>query len=461
MLGRPARQDFEIEHSVRLADGLRLLAQDRHDVVLLDLNLPDSAGLDTFRAVHLAAPDVPTVVLTGSRDEGLGVEAVRAGAQDYLVKGRIDAALLSRALRYAIERKRSEAALRASEERYQSLVEIALAATADHGIDGLVYAGMISHHPQMLANLAVVRKVADARVPVLVHGESGTGKELVARSLHDSGRRRDKPFVVINCAAIPETLLEAELFGIQRGTATGVDARPGKFELADGGTAFLDEIGDMDPVLQAKLLRFLQDGRVERVGGGKPTQVDVRLVAATNQNLPELIRLGKFRTDLYYRLNAVELTLPPLRGRSGDIRDFVHFFIARCNEEFGRNIKGISEPTMDRLVAYGWPGNIRQLKNVIERAVLVAESDALEVKDLPGDLHDVTPVGKEFRSGRIRTARKAVQHAVSDAVERRMVLDCLRKTGWNVAEAARTAGYSRVHLYRLMRKYGIERPDKT
>jgi len=461
MLNTAGGPGFDIKHVVRLADGLKLVEQNGVDAVLLDLHLPDSFGMDTFHTMRAAAPDVPTVVLTGSADQTLGVEAVRAGAQDYLVKGKIDAELLARAVRYAVERKRAETELRASEERYQSLVEIALAATGEHNIEGLSYAGMISHHPQMLANLAVVRKVADARVPVLIHGESGTGKELVARALHDSGNRRDKPFVVINCAAIPETLLEAELFGIQKGTATGVDARVGKFELANGGTAFLDEIGDMDPVLQAKLLRFLQDGLVERVGGGKPTRVDVRLVAATNQDLDEFIRVGKFRKDLFYRLNAVELTLPPLRGRASDIRDFIHFFIGRANREFSKDVKGVSVPAMERLVAHEWPGNIRQLEHVIERAVLVADSDAVELKDLPDDLHASASIAKEIKTGRIRTARKAVQHAVSDEVERRLVLECLEQSQWNVAEAARSAGYSRVHLYRLMRKYNIGRPEKS
>ena len=452
---------FTIARATRLAEGLEQISRGDVDVVLEDLGLPDSSGLDTFHAAHAAAPDLPIVVLTGSENPELGLAAVRAGAQDYLVKGQTGADLLARALRYAIERKRTELALRASEERYRGLVEVALAASAEHAIDGLLYGGMISRHPQMMQSLAVVRKVADARVPVLVRGESGVGKELVARALHDSSHRRDKPFAVINCAAMPEALLEAELFGIQKGTATGVAGRTGKLELADGGTVFLDEVGDMDPVLQAKLLRFLQDGVVERVGGGHPVEVDVRVVAATNQNLEELIQQGKFRKDLYYRLNAVELTLPPLRGRAVDIRDFVYYFIDRCNQESKRDIRSVSAPALERLIAYDWPGNVRQLQHVVQRAVLMADADTVELKDLPAELQAVLPADREAHTGYVRTARKAAEDKVSSDVERKMVLDCLERADWSVAEAARLAGYSRVHMHRLMRKHDIRRPPRT
>jgi transcriptional regulator with PAS, ATPase and Fis domain len=385
------------------------------------------------------------------------LQAVRDGAQDYLVKGQIDANLLARSLRYAVERKRAELALRASEERYRGLVEVGLAATREQQTEGLVFHGMVSRHPQFLQNLAIVRKVADARVPVLVRGESGTGKELIARALHDSSRRRDKPLVVINCAAVPETLLEAELFGIQKGVATGVAERPGKLLLADTGTAFLDEVGDMPITLQTKLLRFLQDGLLQPVGGRCPLKTDVRVVAATNKDIEQMLEQGTFRKDLYYRLNTIELTMPPLRGRPLDIRDFTYFFIEHSNQECGRSVTGISGAALGRLVAYDWPGNVRQLQNVVARAVLMTDGDTIELTDLPEELR---PAGSTPLPGPVKTVKKAARDAASSDVEKRMIVACLEQADWNVAAAARLAGYSRVHLHRLMAKYGIQRPQK-
>jgi transcriptional regulator with GAF, ATPase, and Fis domain len=354
----------------------------------------------------------------------------------------------------------TDAALHASQEKFQGMVEIAQAASGEDRIEGLVYSGMISRHPQMLECLAAVRRLASAPVPVLVRGASGTGKELVARALHDSGVRRDKPYVVVNCAAVPEALLEAELFGIEKGTATGVLERTGKLELADGGTVFLDEIGDMEPALQAKLLRFLQDEVVEKVGGGPPTKVDVRVVAATNQNLEDKMQQGAFRRDLYYRLNTVELLLPPLSGRTADIRDFVFYFIKRSNREYGRNIKGIADLALHRLVTYDWPGNVRQLEHAVERAVLMTEGDSIELKDLPHDLQQLpTPEPGEI-PGSIRATREAIHRRITADVEKQMVLDCLDRASWCVVRAAKMAGFSRYHLHRLMRKHNISRPRK-
>ncbi|MEO0080608.1 MAG: sigma 54-interacting transcriptional regulator, partial [candidate division WOR-3 bacterium] len=239
-------------------------------------------------------------------------------------------------------------------------------------IAGLQYAGVIGRNPVMLRNLAIVKRVAGATVPVLIRGESGTGKELIARALHASGPRMGKPFVAVNCAAMPEQLLEAEFFGVEKGAATGVVARKGKLESADGGTVFLDEIGDMSPALQAKLLRVLQEKEFERVGGRVPIKVDVRIVAATNKDLAGMIDQGLFRKDLYYRLNAVELVLPPLRERREDIPELVRFFITRSSREFQRPVTRVSPEVMAIFLAYDWPGNIRELQNVIERAVILA-----------------------------------------------------------------------------------------
>ncbi len=337
------------------------------------------------------------------------------------------------------------------------LAELPLRFGPEPEIAGLQYQGIIGSNPLMVENLKVVSKVASAKVPVLVRGESGTGKELVARALHESGVRRDKPFVAVNCAAVPETLLEPEFFGVEKGTATGVAQRKGKFEQAHRGTIFLDEIGDMSHALQARLLRVLQEETFERVGGVKPVQVDVRIVAATNKNLDELMRQGKFRADLFYRLNTVDLLLPPLRERKEDIPGFVRYFITRSNQEFGRNILGAGHEVMGRFLTYHWPGNVRQLRHVVERAVILAQKQVLETGDLPLELQRLQPALKSESASGLRKARRVARAQAAAQAQRTMLIDCLEKAGWNTDKAAALAGYSRAHLYRLMRKYNIPR----
>ncbi|MBN2465196.1 sigma-54-dependent Fis family transcriptional regulator [candidate division WOR-3 bacterium] len=461
MLDAASAPRFDLSHASRLSDGLTLLAGGGHDVVLLDLGLPDSAGLETFYRLHSSAPWIPVVVLTGSTDWETGVQAVAAGAQDFLVKGTVDGNTLARRIRYALERKRAERTTADVRERGREMAELVISATRERTLPGLVYDGMISCHPQMLANLGVVRKVADTNVPVLIRGESGTGKELVARALHSSGRRSEKPFVVVNCAAVPETLLEAELFGIHKGIATGVAERKGKFEAADGGTLFLDEIGDMSPALQAKLLRVLQDSLVERVGGHSSVKVDVRVVAATNQDLHKRIVDGVFRKDLYYRLSAVELVLPPLHGRTDDIRDLTSYFIQKFNGEFGRALVGADPEVVRHLAAHDWPGNIRQLEHVIKRAVVVAEGSTIRLQDLPEEFKSGTPASGPEPVGQLRHVRSSIEAEVGADVEKRLLIDYMERANWNATRAAKLAGYSRMHVYRLLRKHGIVRPDKT
>ena len=461
MLDSTSEAKFELVHAERLSKGLALLAGGGCDVVLLDLGLPDSSGLDTFYELHAAVPWIPVVVLTGSTDGEIGIQAVAAGAQDFLVKGTIDGPTLVRRIRYALERKRAERTTADIRERGREMAELVISAGSETTMPGLVYDGMVSCSPQVLANLAVVRKVADTNVPVLIRGESGTGKELVARALHQSGRRGALPFIVVNCAAVPETLLEAELFGIHKGIATGVTEREGKFQAADGGTLFLDEIGDMSPALQAKLLRVLQDSLVERVGGHSAVKVDVRVVAATNQDLHRRIAEGLFRKDLYYRLNGVELVLPPLRGRTDDIREFTGYFIRKSNAEFGRTVVGADPEVIQHLLADDWPGNIRQLEYVIKRAVVVAEGRIIRLKDLPDEFKGSVLAAGPEPAGKLRQVRSSIEAEVGADVEKRLLLEYMEKADWNATEAARLAGYSRMHIYRLLRKHGITRPKRS
>lgn len=332
-------------------------------------------------------------------------------------------------------------------------------AEAEAVVPGLQYRGFVGTSPQVIDGLRTVARVASAGIPVLIRGESGTGKELTARALHESGARRDRPFVAINCAAVPETLLESEFFGIEKGAATGVVARKGKFEQANGGTVFLDEIGDMSTALQARLLRVLQEKTVEPVGGQKRVEVDIRIVAATNQPLEELMNQGKFRSDLFYRLNAIEIALPPLRERKADIPEFVRYFITRSNQEFGRELTGASSEVIGRLMSYDWPGNIRQLQHVIERSVVLARGKVLRVTDLPHEFQQLQPVGvEEVSGGGLRNARQQARAQATQDYERAMIIEYLVKADWNVSKAAELAGYSRAQFYRLMKKNKVTRP---
>lgn len=335
-----------------------------------------------------------------------------------------------------------------------------LAALPDGGeeIPGLEYRGLAGRNLAMIENLRIVSRVASTPVPVLIRGESGTGKELVARALHDSGERRTQPFVAVNCAAVPEGLLEAEFFGVTKGAATGVAAREGKFAAANGGTIFLDEIGDMGLPLQAKLLRVLQEGVFEPLGGNRPVRVDVRLVAATNKDLSALLDESGFRRDLYYRLNTVELVLPPLRERPEDIPEFVRYFVTRSNHEFGRKVLGASDEAMSRLLAYSWPGNIRELQHLVERAVLLARGPVLEVEDLPAELQGLPVESADAGAGTLRQVRTKARAQAAGEGERALLVDSLERAGWNVSEAAELAGYSRAQFYRLLKKHGISRP---
>jgi len=318
-------------------------------------------------------------------------------------------------------------------------------------IPGLIFRGVIGRNPEVLEVLELIPRVAATDVPVLVCGESGSGKELVARALHESGPRADHPFVTVNCAAIPESLLEAEFFGVEAGAATGVSARPGKFELAHNGTVFLDEIGDMSPALQAKLLRVIEDRRITRVGGAREMAVDVWVIAATNMDLAERAREGKFRTDLLYRLNAIPLVLPPLRRRREDIPVLAKYFIARTAQEYKRPVRRASDEVMALFAGYSWPGNIRQLKHAIQRAVVLAAGDEVEVSDLPPEFRQT----RSARAARSVSSMRRARRKTADKAERAMLLKALARAKGNATEAMKLAGYSRTHFYRLLRKHKL------
>jgi DNA-binding NtrC family response regulator/tetratricopeptide (TPR) repeat protein len=316
-------------------------------------------------------------------------------------------------------------------------------------ITGLHYRGLVGRNREVLELMALVPRVAATDVPVLVRGESGSGKELIARALHESGPRADKPFVTVNCAAVPEGLLEAEFFGVEAGAATGVASRPGKFELAESGTIFLDEIGDMSPALQAKLLRAIEAGTVTRVGGSRETKVEVRVIAATNMDLDIREREGLFRRDLLYRLNTVQFVLPPLRRRPEDVPILTRYFITKSAQKYGRDVRQANEEVLALFAEYHWPGNIRQLQHVIERAVILSSGSELQVSDLPPELRQSGSTADTPESLRSRFRDK------TDESERAMLVEALRQAKGSTSEAIRLTGYSTSHFYRLLRKHHL------
>src|SRR6202165_2884652 len=338
------------------------------DLILTDLKMPGLSGLDLLHAAKAIAPDVDVILLTAFGTIEEAVKAMKDGAYDFLTKP-FQRAQLLRVVRQALERRDLIQQNRALQQRLDALLQ--------HG-------AIVGNSPAFQRMISLSDQVADSAATVLIQGESGTGKEGAARLIHQRSGRRQKPFVAVNCAALPETLLESELFGFEKGAFTGAAMRKeGRLELADGGTLFLDEVADLSAVTQPKILRVLQEGEFERVGGTRTIRVDVRIVTATNQDLAQLVREKRFREDLYYRLNVITVTTPPLRDRREDIRVLAQHFLRVYAAKNNRTLEGLSDEALDCLEAYRWPGNIRELENVIERAVVLARGAVIEAANLP------------------------------------------------------------------------------
>ena len=350
------------------AEGLRRLEGFEADVVLTDLRMPGMDGLELLSKVKEMRPETQVILMTAYGTVKTAVQAMKLGAEDYLGKP-VDVEELEVILQKAMERKELRQETRNLRERLEH----------KYRFDSLV-----GESPEMLAAFKTVRQVAPSSASVLLLGESGTGKELFAQALHQNSPRRDKPFVKVACAALPETLLESELFGHEKGSFTGaLFARAGRFEMASGGTLFLDEIGDISPTVQVKLLRFLEQREFERVGGNKTFKVDVRIIAATHRDLQKRIDEGAFREDLYYRLNVIQVHIPALRDRGNDIALLAHHFLLKYAEANGKDVRKISDDALARLLRHPWPGNVRELENAIERAVVLADSPTLTESHFP------------------------------------------------------------------------------
>jgi DNA-binding NtrC family response regulator len=411
--------------------GLRLLGENPVDLVVTDLKLPGMNGLEFLQTIKRQNAALPVVVMTAFGSVETAVEAMKAGASDYVLKP-----FSLTEMRLVIHKELDVRNLR---EENRSLRE-ALGKRYSHP-------NVVARSPKMQEVLATVERVAPTNATVLLGGESGVGKDLIARAIHEKSRRASGPFLKINSTAIPENLLESELFGFEKGAFTGaVASKPGKFELADKGTLFLDEIGDVPPATQVKLLRVLQEREFERLGGTKTVKVDVRLIAATNRDLREALEQGTFREDLYYRLNVVPIDIAPLRDRKEDIPDLVNLFIARSGET-GKQIEGITPPAMQMLVNYHWPGNVRELQNIVERACALTKGPLIEA----GDIHlDVRPA----KSG--NGAPGFLPDGMTlEQWEDEMVQEALRRANGNKSQAARLLGLSRNALRYRLSKIGI------
>jgi two-component system, NtrC family, response regulator AtoC len=412
--------------------GLKILRREKIDLVLTDLKLPGTGGLEFLQSAKRSNSNLPVVVMTAYGTVETAVEAMKAGAGDYVLKPfSIDEIKL-------IIRRELEA--RRLREENQSLRE-ALGRRYE-------FRNIIGRSAKMQEVLALVERVAATNSTVLLAGESGVGKDLIARAIHHHSRRASGPFVKINCAAIPESLLESELFGYEKGAFTGaVGSKPGKFELADRGTIFLDEIGDVPGAIQAKLLRVLQEREFERLGGTKTLKVDVRLVAATNRDLRAALEQGTFREDLYYRLNVVPINIPPLRDRPEDIPYLVDHFIARFAGESGKPVTAITPAAMKILTQFHWPGNVREVENIIERAVAFSNGPVLDVADIHLDV--ATP---KAGSG---TAPFPPEGMTLEQFEDEIIKEALRRASGNKSQAARMLGLSRNALRYRLSKMGI------
>ena len=407
------------------------------DLILMDVRMTVMSGIEALKKIKSYNPAIPILIMTAYSSVDSAVEALKAGAYDYLTKP-----LDFEALRFTLERAREHSALKvenlALREKLRTRFQMS---------------DIIGKSQPMVELIDMVAMVSPADATILITGESGTGKELIAKSIHMNSRRSENAFVIVNCAALTETLLESELFGHEKGAFTGADRRrEGRFMQADNGTLFLDEIGETSHVMQAKLLRVIQEKELQRVGGEETLSVDVRILAATNRDLQQEVSAGNFREDLFYRLNVVTLHVPPLRDRLDDIPLLANFFLEKYSGKNRKQIKGFTPVAMDMLIKYGWPGNVRELENAVERAVILSTGDYVTEKAFP-----LSIVQNYAEDADIRPPSFTHDEPRSlEAIERQAILDALDACSGNKSEAARVLGINRKTLYAKLKAYGVE-----
>jgi len=432
-----SREGYRTAVVASATDALEKLKEEEFDLILTDLKMQGMSGMELLEEVLADNPRQCVIIMTAHGTIDSAVEATRKGAFNYLEKP-LDRKHLLFTLQRACEHV---ALLRENTVLHKKLEEKA------------TIQGIIGEHPKIREVFRVVSKIAPTSSTVLVYGESGTGKELVARAIHEQSPRREKPFFAINCAAIPDALIESELFGHEKGSFTGASSREiGLFEAATGGTVFLDEIGEMNVSLQAKLLRAIQEKEIRRVGGKVNIPVDVRIIAATNKDLEQEIKRGQFREDLFYRLNVIRITLPPLRERGSDIVALVDFFINKYSVATGMPVHSIAKPALKLLLNYSWPGNVRQLESVIERGVLMAEGDSIMPEDLPAEVHELVS-----GSGTLPFEFPADGISFED-LEKDLIIKAMERADWTISKAAPLLKMSYKTLQYRLEKFGIVKP---
>ena len=430
------KKGYKIFSASSGTEGIKAVQNNLIDIVLSDFKMPDKTGLEVLEQVKKINPEISFVILTAYGTIEDAVKAMRLGAFDYISKP-VDLDELDLMIERIIEHKNLKSEIQILKNQLKEKFKID---------------SFISHSAKMEEVLSVAARAADSKATILITGESGTGKEVLAKSIHYVSPRKEYAFVAVNIPALPETLLESELFGHEKGAFTGADkAKKGRFELADGGTIFLDEIGDIPINLQVKLLRVLQEHQIERVGSTENIDIDVRIIAATHQNLEEKIKDGSFREDLYYRLNIVSLHIPPLRERKEDILSLIEYFTEKYSKENNRNKLALSKEAVDSLIKYNFPGNVRELENIIERAVVLCRSEAITLNDLPN-------VVKGFKAEKeIPQIEAGSLIEQVEELEKKLIFDALSSANGNQSQAGRMLGLTERNLRYKMQKYGIKK----
>ncbi|HZZ71783.1 MAG TPA: sigma-54 dependent transcriptional regulator [Pirellulales bacterium] len=428
------QKGYRLEVAVSVQEACAALRKRSYDLVLTDVRLDDGDGFEILSHCRENYPGLAVILLTGYGTVDSAVEAIRSGAFDFLTKPLID-----EELELAIDRAFNQRQVLEENKNLKAQLDLRF------GMENIV-----GHDHRMLKIFDMVDSVADTRATMLITGESGTGKSLVARAIHRRSSRRDKPFVEIACGALPENLLESELFGHVAGSFTGaLGDKVGKFLQADGGTIFLDEIATASPSMQVKLLRVLQEMQFEPVGGTKTFHVDARVILATNEDLGQAVAAGRFRQDLFYRINVINVELPSLRERISDIPLLAKHFLAEVCAESGKKVREFSDEAMSAMQRHRWPGNVRELQNVVERAVLLGKGDVVRIEDLPSSLSAGAPVAVESATG------KSLKQAL-EAPERQIILEVLEAHDWNRQLTAELLGINRTTLYKKMKRLGLE-----
>ncbi len=444
-------EGYGVDYALTGREGVAKAIAERWDIVLLDLKMPDLPGIEALEQIRSARPDQTVIIITGYATIQTSVEAMKRGAFDYIPKP-FTPEELTMLLAKALEDKR----LRSENEFLKEELYKARSSST-----------LISRSAQMEELFHQLVRIAPSDFTVTIYGESGTGKELVARAIHEHSGRRERPFVAVDVSALTPTLVESELFGHIRGAFTGaVRNRPGYFNMADGGTLFLDEVANINYDLQGKLLRVIENKRIRPVGGDSEQKVDIRLVTATNQDVFHLVEAGKFREDLYYRLNVIPLTVPPLRERADDIPLLALHFLEKARLSSETRIKGFATEAMAKLLAYPWPGNVRELKNLVERLVGTVDAELVRIEHLPPKISGVAqtisapgtmPVPENVEQ--LKDAKRQVREKAYEQVERSFILNALNRTGWNITQAATLVGMQRTYFHALMRKYEIKKGE--